>query len=116
MEINNYDIVAPVIDRKKPFYYEKRRSLICRFRQRYTYYLEGSRYNQNTKTKDYYLFVGKIKFHDSCNKINNDDYGRAIMRLHSDFHDYVRDECYARGNINVTFVETEDNYDVYRVE
>lgn len=116
MEINNYNIINKVIDRNKPFYYPNRNSIICRFKQRYNYYLEASRYNSTSCNYEYYLLVGKTKFNENALKINNDSYGRAIMRLHKDFHNYVKQECIERGNINIDYLESLELYDIYRVE
>lgn len=116
MDIVNFDIVSPVVDKHKPFYFTNRNSLVCRFEKRYDYYVECSRYNPTTNSYNYYLLLSKENFNANCRKINNDNYGRALIRLHDSFNDFVKSECSNRGNINVEYLESTDDYDVYSVE
>lgn len=116
MDIINFDIVSPIVNKHKPFYFNNRQSLVCRFQQRYDYYVECSRFDPDKQCYHYYLLLYKDKLNDNCRKINNDNYGRSIIMLHNDMNNYVKSECKIRGNINVEYLESTEEYDVYSVE
>lgn len=116
MDIIKYDLVEPVSDKSKPFYFANRHSIVCRFDTCYEYYIEVQQYNPDTNSYSFYLLMYKEKLNQNCRKINRDNYGRSIMRLHNRLDDYVSQECKNRGNVNVDYLESTDEYDVYSVE
>lgn len=116
MDITTYDVVSPVIDKHKPFYFINRNSLVLRLEIRYNYYVEVCRYNNETNSYNYYFLFSKQKFNTNCRNLHIDNYGRYIIPLHGNFNDYVKQECMNRGNINVEYLESTEVYDVYSVK
>lgn len=115
MELYNFDIVAPVIDKKKPFYLENRKSLVFRLDIKYNYYVECSQFNEDTQETDYYLLLSQNKFNDNCRKLQYDNYGRYKAFLHDKFREYVSNESKNRGNIDLEYIESTEEYDIFSI-
>lgn len=115
MELYTFDIEAPVTNAKKPFYDKKRNFLYFRSPIKYNYYIECSQYNADTNDKEFYLILSNESISEHCRKLRRDCYGRYKAILHNDFKNYVMSETDARGNIIVSYVESKDMYDIYKV-
>lgn len=116
MDITTYDIIAPVSDKTKPRFFSKINSLVFRLDKKYKYYVEVSRYNKEEDIYSYFLLLSNYNFNINCRKINNDNYGRTIIILHNNLLEYIKAESKSRGNINIDYIESTNEYDVYSVE
>lgn len=116
MGIYNYEILNPVISSKKPFYDIKRKLLFFPVnRSNYHYYVEVARNNKDTFAREYYVLLSNRKFDDNCRVCHVDNYGRCQINLRGELKDYVIQETKYRGNIEVEYVESERDYDIFAV-
>lgn len=111
-DIVKYNILNPISNNKKPFY--KNNFLYIPSIGKYNYFLEASLQNEYGGV-DYYLLFGKTKFNEHCRKCITDNYGRVKINIKGSIKDYVKEECERYGNINVDYVESADDYDVFTI-
>lgn len=115
MDIYNYDLVTTKYDKNKHHYDNKRNIIYCKFKIVYKYYLECSRYNPETNTYDYYLMLSRKQFNDNCFKTYLDTYGRIQIKPHNNFKKYIESITNDSRNINLEYIESTDDYDVFSV-
>lgn len=116
MSIYNYEILNPVISSKKPFYDTKRKLLFFPVNgSNYRYYVEVARNNKDTFAREYYVLLSNRKFDDNCRICHVDNYGRCQINLRGEIKDYVIQETKRRGNIEIEYVESERDYDVFAI-
>lgn len=113
--IVQYELVAPVTDRKSP-YLDGKGFFICpAIKKVYKYYVEVKRYNPNTLCYEYFLLLSDKKFDAQCRKCRVDDYGRLKAILHNEVKQYVIAEIAARGNVRFEYVESDSLCDVWQI-
>ena len=115
MDLHTFNIEAPITNKKKPFYYKERESLVFRNEIRYNFYIECSKINEITGDKEFYLLLSNTNFNDNCRKLKRDSYGRYFARLHNEVKDYVIRETKERGNIDINYIESKDYFDIYNI-
>lgn len=115
MNILNYNIVSPNINRKDNYYDIKKNLFIFRANTIYNYYLECSRINEITEEEEYYILFGANKFDDNCRPCSIDNYGRYRIRLHGKLKQYVYNETLNRGNILINKINETNDYTVYNI-
>ena len=109
MSIYNYEILNPVISPKRPFYDTKRKLLFFPANgSSYRYYID-------TFAREYYVLLSYRKFDDNCRICRVDNYGRCQINLRGEIKDYVIQETKRRGNIEIEYVESERDYDVFAI-
>lgn len=113
--IHNYEIVNPVINKKKPHVDMHGVFIIPNIKKNYRYYIEAAIYNQQTCDKEYFLLLGMTNFNDNCRKCRVDDYGRLKITIKGEIKDYIIREVKERGNVNVEYLESSDTFDVYTI-
>ena len=115
--INKFEIINPTIDKSKP-YLNRRKELVIPHLTNYKYkwYLEVARDNVITGDRDYFILFSKNKFDDNCLKIIK-DYGcrTAIMPI-GELAIYIYREIKNRANIEINYLYSEDNFDVFEVK
>ena len=114
MSIVKYEILNPTINNKKPFL-DKKGLLFFPIKEAYRYYIECALTNENNGGREYYLLLSKIKFDDNCRLCKTDQYGRCQIKIKGEIKDYILNEIQYRGNINIEYVESADNYDVFSI-
>lgn len=114
--IFKYEVINPIVNRKKPHVDKHGVFIIPNIKRNYKYCIETRVYNTSDLCYNYYLLLGVDKFDNNCNKCRVDDYGRLKVVTHRDFKDFIDGECKSRGNVNVTYMESECNYDVYKID
>lgn len=115
MGVFKYEVINNRIDRKKPFVDAKGFFIIPNIKTSYKYYLEVRRYNEQTLNYEYFLLFGFIKFDDNCRNCKLDDYCRFKLRLSKDLKEYVHNYFKDNGNVNIEYLESENNYDVWQI-
>jgi hypothetical protein len=116
MSIYNYEIINPVTNIKKPFYDFKRKLLFFPVNgSSYRYYVEVARNNKDTFVREYYVLLSDRKFDDNCRICHVDNYGRCQINPRGEIKDYVIQETKYRGNIEIEYVESEKDYDVFAI-
>lgn len=116
MPIFKYEVLNPVIDNKSPFF-DNKRGLFC-FPLKgcnYKYYIECAVTNQENGGREYYILLSKKRFDNNCRKCHIDIYGRCQIKVKGELKDYIINETSWRGNIEVNYVESSDDYDVFSV-
>ena len=113
--INQFDIINPVINKKSPFFDEKRGLFIFPTNIPYKYFLECSKINEITKDIEYYILLGKEKFNENCRSCQVDNYGRCKLKPLGIIKDYIKQESKERGNIILDYIESAENYDIYNL-
>ena len=113
--IFKYEVIDPPTNYKKPHLNKDGALIIPNIIKNYSYYVEASLINNNIIGREYYLLLSATKFDECCRKCRVDTWGRLRLNLHGDLLAYVKSEIKRRGNVNVDYLETEDNYDVYKI-
>ncbi len=113
--IIQYELVAPVTDRKAPYLDRFGAFIVPAIKKLYKYYIEVKRYNPNTLCYEYFLLLGTDKFDVQCRKCRVDDYGRLKAKLHNEVKQYVSSETAARGNVQFEYIESDGLYDVWQI-
>lgn len=113
--LHTYEIVNPVVNRKKPHVDTHGVFIVPNIRKNYKYYIEAAVYNQQTCDKEYFLLLGINNFNDNCRKCRVDDYGRLKVPIKGEVKDYILRESKERGNVDFEYMESSDTFDVYRI-
>ena len=116
MPIIKYEVINPVKDSKRPFFDNKSGLFYIPVKAPYRYYVEVANTNMHTGGREYYILLSTTKFDEHCRLCSVDGYGRCRIKLRGEIKEYVVEETKYRGNINVIYLESENNYDVYMVE
>lgn len=114
-DIYKYNIINPTTNTKKPFFDTKRGIFYIPLNKTYRYFVEAAIPHKDGGDH-YHLLLSKIKFNESCRLCNTDDYGRVKVKLKGEIKHYVEKECRDRGNVNVEYIESIDDYDVFSIE
>lgn len=114
-DLVSFEILNPISDKNKPYFDNKNNIFVIPLKIGYTYYVETKLIEENGIT-NYYLLLGFTKFNNNARRCNVDNYGRCKIRIGGEFKDFVINECKERGNINVTYIESKEDYDIYLVE
>lgn len=115
MTITKYNVLNPSINRKQPYYDVNKELFLFPVKSKYRYFVEASRFNREKNINEYYLLLGSVKFDDNCRLCEVNEYGKCKVKLKGEIKEYVMNECSERGNIECNYIETEDDYDVFRV-
>ena len=110
--ILKYNLINPAIDKKKPYYDEKTRTLKFQVKSNYRYFIQATQINEVTHVKEYFLLLGTEKFDDACKKCQTN---QCSVSLSGEFKEFVISECKERGNIIVEYTESDEGYDAYNV-
>lgn len=113
--IIQYELVAPVTDRKAPYLNKDGVFIVPTIKKLYRYYVEVKRYNPNALCYEYFLLLSDKKFDAQCRKCRVDDYGRLKAILHNEVKQYVISETAARGNVQFEYVESDSLCDVWQI-
>lgn len=122
MDILKYNIIAPKLDKTKPYFYDKRNCLLVPYNYFFTgykYYLECSSTDECDNIK-YIILLSKDKLNENFRQLEIDTYGRYRINLHKDLLEYVKIEVNNnRQNFELDYLETEkendEEYDVYQL-
>lgn len=114
--ITKYDIINPITDKKSPFYNQKKGLFYFSTSSNYKYYLECSRLNENTSDIEFYILLSEVKFNNNCKQCHVDNYGRCQIRPAGKLKEYILNESKERSNFIMEYLETEDSYDIYKLE
>lgn len=115
--IAKFEVLNPIPDKTKA-HYNKRGELVipniatCNYR----WYMEVARNNLVRGDREYFILFGITKFDNNCVKLLRDYTQHFVVTLEGEFGDFVRKELAARGNVNVTYLYSEDTFDVWLVE
>ena len=114
--ITKYDIINPITDKNSPFYNKKKGLFYFHTKSNYKYYLECSRINEKTHDIEFYILLSDKKFNSNCKQCHVDNYGRCQIRPAGKLKNYILEESIERGNFIMDYIESEENYDVYKLE
>ena len=115
MPIAKYKILNPLIDHKKPYYDTKRRKFIFPVKVGYKYFLEAAQYNPDKGYNEYFILLGTDKFDDNCRTCEVDMYGKCKLNIIGELKDYIIEQSEDRGNLQVEYVESGEDYDVFTI-
>lgn len=115
MAIVKYELVSPKTNHKKPFVDQRGALIIPSINRLYRYCVEAMRYNTTEFCYEYFLLLSVNKFDEHCYKCRVDDYGRLKVNLHGKLKEFVNDEIKVRGNIKCDYIESEPDYDVWKL-
>lgn len=115
MEIVKYDIIDKIVDKTKPFFDKKRGFFVFRIDDKeYNYFLQAKQSNKYGDY-DYFILLGKDKFHSSCKKCYKDDIGRYKIRLTKELKEYVSNTIDDTPNFELNYIESLDSCDVWQI-
>ena len=112
--IHKYRIVNPVKDTKLPFFDERKGIFYVPLKSNYRYYVACITPNTDGDV-DYHILLGKTKFNPNVRLCHTDDYGRVQIKIKGEIRDYIIKESIERGNVQVTYIETTLDYDVFEI-
>ena len=112
-----YEVINPLPIRTKPHLNRRGELVIPNIATlKYNWYLEVARDNVVTGDREYYILFSITKFDPSCIKLTK-DYGRKyVIQLHGEFADFVHREINTRANVDIDYLYSEDNYDVWEIK
>lgn len=115
--ITKYEIINPIPIRTKP-YLNKRGQLVIPniYMQHYKWYIEVARYNPIIRDKEYYVLFGYTKFDINCVKLFKDYAGNYAIELRGEFGDFINKEIATRANVDIEYMYSEDDFDVFKIE
>lgn len=113
--IHQFRIINPIINKNKP-YLKNDYLIIPNCSIKYKYYIECDRYNPQSINNDYFLLLSINKFHPQCKRCIVDDYARLKIFVSGDVKKFVDSEIKDNGNVDVNYLYSEDNYDVFQIE
>jgi hypothetical protein len=115
--ITQFEIVNPIPIRTKPHLNRRGELVIPNIAtQHYNWYLEVAKDNTITFDREYYILFGHNKFDHNCIKLYKDYGRRFVVNLHGEIADFVHREIIARGNVDVNYLYSEDEFDVWQIE
>lgn len=114
--IYKYEVTNPVVSHKKPHVDIHGVFIIPNIKRMYKYFVEAISKDPDTYIETNVLLLSDTKFDENCRRCRVDDYGRLKVRISNKLREYIMSECKSRGNVNVEYLESEDNYDVYVIE
>lgn len=112
-EIVKYSLLNIAVDKNKPRYDFKHKVLILPLKYPYRYFLEAKLVNNNSV--EYYIFLSSEKFNPGCKLCKTNQYGQVQINIKGEMLDYVVNEVNTRSNIDAYYVESADNYDIFRI-
>ena len=112
-----YEIVNPLPIRTKPHLNRRGELVIPNIATlKYNWYLEVARDNVVTGDREYYILFSTDKFDSSCIKLTKDYGCKYVIQLHGEFADFVHREINTRANVDIDYLYSEDNYDVWEIK
>ena len=116
MSIFKYEVLNPVINTKSLFF-DNKSGLFCFPLKgiKYKYYVECAVTNQHTGGREYYILLSNKKFDSNCRLCHIDNYGRCQIKVRGEMKEYIISETSWRGNIEVEYIESSDDYDVFAI-
>lgn len=114
MSIHKYRVINHTKDPKLPFYDSNKDIFYIPLKTIYRYYVEAV-VADGEGGNNYYILLGNTKFDSSCKLCHTDNYGRVQVKLRGEIKDFVVRESLDRGNVTVTYIESDVYYDVYQV-
>ena len=115
MGIYKFEVLNPTTDRKRPFYNKEKGLFIFPVKSKYRYFIECANINETTGQRDFYLLLSNTKFDENCRLCHTDSYGRCQVKVKGEIKDYIISETTYRGNIDIVYLESEDDYDIFKL-
>lgn len=112
--IHKYNVLNPVTNPKLPFFDERKGIFYVPLKTIYRYYVEAT-VPSTEGYNHYYLLLGKTKYDTNCRLCHTDAYGRVQVKIKGEIRDFVIKESLERGNVQVTYIESTLDYDVYEI-
>ena len=66
--------------------------------------------------REYFILISNKKFDDNCRKCFVDSYGRCRIKPSGELKDYITTQTINRDNIDIEYIESTSEYDVYKLE
>lgn len=114
MAIHKYRITDPVIDPKLPFFDKRKGIFYVPTKKEYRYYVACVTPNTD-RDVNYHILLGNTKFDINCRLCHTDLYGRVQIKVKGEIKDFIERESLERGNVQVTYIESIDNFDVFEI-
>lgn len=114
MAIHKYKISNPTIDPKFPFFDKRKGIFYVPMKKGYRYYVACATPKTDGDV-DYHILLSDRKFDINCRLCHTDLYGRVQIKVKGEIKNFIERETIERGNVQVTYVESGDDYDVFEV-
>lgn len=112
--IHKYTVTNPVTDPRLPFFDKRKGIFYVPLKAIYRYYVACKTLNTDGGY-DYHILLSKDKFDKNCRLCHTDDYGRVQIKVKGEIAEYILSESVDRGNVEVTYVESTIDYDVFEI-
>lgn len=116
MPIVTYEVISHVTNTKRPFLDKNGLLLFYTIGAHYRYYIECARTSDITYEREYFILISNKKFDDNCRKCFVDSYGRCRIKPSGELKDYITTQTINRNNIDIEYIESTNEYDVYKLE
>lgn len=113
--IYKYKIINIIPDINRPYINDKDELIVPRTNGYYKWFVEAINYNRNNAIDKYYILLSYNKFNNSCRGCKIDRKNNLIIPVLGEIRDYIKRECKEHGNVDVNYIESTDEYDVFEV-
>jgi len=114
--ITEFNIINPVKDARSPFYNKQKGLFYFPTTIGYKYYLECTKINPKNQDIEFYILLGRTKFDFNCKQCHLDNYGRCKFKPAGILKDYIIQESKERANFIMDYIESKEDYDIYKLE
>lgn len=111
-----FEIINPVIDKKKPHYDSVKNLFTFTVETKYRYYIEARKIDEVTGEYTYYLLLSTKKFSEHCRVCETNMYNSCKIHPRGEFKEYIIRECGERGNIDMNKVNANNEYDTWLID
>lgn len=114
MTLVKYEYLRTNLDKDKPYLKTNRILVIPNITKKYKYCLLVKRYDDTFKAYEYFMLMGEEQFDINCSKVHYD--GDDInIGLDSEAYNTLLKVVHANYNFDFSYVESEDDYDVWQI-
>lgn len=110
--IYSYNIINPVINKKRAWFDIKKGLIFMPTNINYRYFVECA-LNVDKLGRQYYILLSNHKFNENCRLCQVDGYGRVKIPVRGELKDYLNSNYNCNFNINMDLIDNYDIYDVY---
>lgn len=114
MTLVKYEYLRTSLDKDKPYLKTNRILVIPNITKKYKYCLLVKRFDNTFKTYEYFMLMGEEQFDINCSKVYYDG-DNINIGLDSEAYDNMLKVVASNRNFDFSYVESEDDYDVWQI-
>lgn len=115
--ITKFEVIQRNIDKHKPHFNRRGELVISAINNHnYKWYVSAARNNTNTNDREYFILFGNTKFDLNCYKLTRDYSNNCVICPVNELSEFVNREIKDRGSIEIEYLYSEDDYDVWQLK